>query len=134
MPKWVKIAAEFLLLIISVWCMVVFYAIFLAYGIYMSFRKWELLSYLRGVNVSNDKTLNVAGKYALNQSMSENPVFGNHLHTVSKAMCEGRLHKFGKFWNWFLNKLDKDHIKKAHDKHVADITAEYERLKNITNL
>jgi len=133
MPKWVKIAAEFLLLIVSVWCMVVFYAIFLAYGIFMASKKWELLSYLRRVNVSNDKTLNTAGGYALNQSMSENPVFGNHLHTVSKAMHEGLLHKFGKFWNRVLNKLDKDHIKKAHDKHVAEITAEYERLKNLTN-
>lgn len=134
MKKGTKIFFEFVLLFISVFCIVVFYLIFLLYGILMASRKWELLSYLRAVNVINDKTLNVTGKYALNQAMSHEPVFGNGLQTVSTAMFFARLHDFGKKWWNRIEKVEQEHFKKSFYSHKEVIQKEIELINKYEKL
>lgn len=80
------------------------------------------------VSIINDVYLNVVGKYALNQSLCHEPVFGNRTQTVSAAMYKARLHRFGKFWFWFVEKLDKNHFYKAYINHKKLIINEYESI------
>lgn len=94
----------------------------------MSLCKWELRKYLKDVSIINDKYLNVVGKYALNQALSENEVFGNPLQSVSTGMYFARLHKFGKFWERFVNRLDKDHFIKSKESHEKAIATEYNNI------
>ena len=82
------------------------------------------------VSIINDVYLNVVGKYALNQSLCHEPVFGNRTQTVSAAMYKARLHKFGKFWERFVNKLDNNHFEKAYINHKELIKKEFDTLCN----
>lgn len=125
---------DFILLVIACVCMLVFFLVFLAYGSFMAAKKWELRKFWKSVAVSLDKTLNVSGKYALNQAMSHEPVFGNPLQTVSTAMFFGRLHKFGKKWEERINKVDQEHFKKSFYNHKAEIQKEWELIKEYEKL
>lgn len=119
---------EFALLILSYLCKKIIGTIFLIYGSFMAACRWELRAYWKGVAIINDKQLNVVGKYALNQALAHEPVFGNPLMTVSAAMHEARLHKYGKKWEGRVNKLDDDHFYKAFQSHKNTIKTEYNRL------
>lgn len=119
---------EFVLLIVSLICKTVFALVFFCYGCFMASCKWELRKYLKEVAIVIDVYLNVVGKYALNQALCHEPVFGNRLQTVSAAMYIARLHKFGKFWERFVNRLEKDHFKKAHHNHCETIKKEYTKI------
>ena len=122
---------EFILLILSYLLKKVFGLIFLVYGSFMAACKWELKAYWLKVSIANDKQLNVVGKYALNQALAHEPVFGNDLMTVSAAMHEARLHDYGKKWEGRIDKLDKDHFEKSFESHKKEIEKEYNRLFNL---
>lgn len=96
----------------------------------MASMKWELRAYWKEVSIINDKQLNVTGKYALNQALSETPVFGNPLQTVSTAMYLAKLHKFGKWWEKKINKWDKNHFQKSYESHKRTIRREFENILN----
>lgn len=119
---------DFILLVIACACFLTFFLIFLFYGSFMASCKWELRRYWKSVSVSLDKTLNVSGKYALNQALAHEPVFGNDLQTVSTAMYFARLHKYGEKWENRINKVDDDHFEKSAASHFKDIENEYKRL------
>lgn len=119
---------ELILLILSYLLKKVFGLVFLVYGSFMAACKWELKDYWKRVAVANDKQLNVVGKYALNQALSETPVFGNDLQTVSTAMHIARLHNFGKKWERRINKLDFNHFEKSFISHKLQIEKEYKSL------
>ena len=119
---------DFLLLLIACACMLVFFFVFLIYGSFMASCKWELRKFWKDVSVSLDKAMNVTGKYALNQAMSHEPVFGNGLQTVSTAMFFGRLHDFGKKWWDRIDKIDKEHFKKSFYNHKEIIQKEIELI------
>ncbi len=119
---------DFILLVIACACFLTFFLIFLVYGSFMASCKWELRKFWKSVSVSLDKTLNVSGKYALNQALAHEPVFGNDLQTVSTAMYFARLQKYGKKWEGRVNKLDDDHFKKSFENHKQQIETEYKSL------
>lgn len=119
---------ELVLILVSHLCKKVFSLIFFLYGCFMASIRWELKAYLKEVAIINDVYLNVVGKYALNQALCHEPVFGNRLQTVSAAMAKARLHKFGMFWHRFVEWLEKDHFKKADENHVKAISAEHKKI------
>lgn len=63
--------------------------------------------------------------------------FGNEDDTISYVIAvnyyELKLNKHGKFWAWFLNFVDKDHLKKAiKNREVKDLEA-WNRIEESKN-
>lgn len=101
---------------------------FLIHGSYIAIKRWEFLRYLEDVAIINDVWLNVVGKYSIHQAISENPVFGSRLQTISAAMYLAKLHNFGIWCGIQVEKLDENHFEKAFNNHKEIIKKEYEFL------
>lgn len=60
--------------------------------------------------------------------------FGDEDETVSLVIAENdkrkTLNKFGKFWAWFLNTVDKDHLKKAIENRNTKYLDVFNKVKN----
>jgi hypothetical protein len=75
--------------------------------------------YLWNLSLSIDQTLNVCLQFILNDFLKypQGVKFGNPDETISGVMGKNiktnTLTWFGKFMNWFLDKLQKDHTIKA---------------------
>lgn len=95
----------------------------------MVYRDLSLDRYFFYVAYTFDQTANVVGQDILNDTIlksttaskwihtSKHVVFGNPDWTISYVIAANQridnLTRFGKFWAWFLDFVDKDHLKKA---------------------
>ena len=106
---------EVILILISWACKKAFALLFFIHGCVVASFRLELRQYLREIAVIDDVYLGVTGQYFLNATMRKGGYkFGNRLLTISATIFLTDLSKFGKFWNLFLNKLEKDHAKNAY--------------------
>lgn len=79
-------------------------------------------------NVSLQTPLNFLMINEISFKYGEHHKFGDEDDTISYCLAMNKkynsLTKFGKFWAWFLNKVDKNHLQKALDnKRKLDIEA-----------
>lgn len=95
----------------------------------MVFTNLRLDTYFYKVALSIDQHANVVGMDILNDTMLKDDsrarwiyghkwvVFGNEDFTISYVLAANQrinnLTWFGEFWAWFLDFVDKDHLKKA---------------------
>lgn len=142
---------KFLLFIIAITATSTLTVLYLPINIiyYIFTFKWKTGSYKIGqyfyqMALSIDQFANVSLQTPLNFLMiKKNHLrheqihfkFGDEDDTVSYGIAMNQkldsLTKFGKFWGWFLNKVDKDHLKKALiNKRKKDLEA----LKRVSKI
>lgn len=87
------------------------------WGVIRSLQKGEFLKWLFDLLLAFDRWANVLGKYTFNDIMGDN--FGNGKETISGRLGKNEmffsLKPIGKILANILNRLDKDHCKKAID-------------------
>lgn len=79
-----------------------------------SWKEWN--EYLKDIAISKDQNSNVVMKYLFNDIMIAKKSihkFGNEDETISSVFGKNQLCKtllrFGRFWNRFLSKIEKNH-------------------------
>lgn len=111
-----------LLTLIAYILIAIFTPIGLFVGIIVSLSKRECNSYFKDIAIALDQFGNVVCKYVLNALMIKKGgyKFGNVDETVSSCIGKNQLFDnltlFGKFINFVLNKLEKNHSIKSIEK------------------
>jgi hypothetical protein len=120
--------------IISIIVSVISYLVRLKfYGAYKSIGK-----YFYQMALSIDQFANVSLQHIFNRIMVQHKryyhAFGNEDDTVSYVIARnynrGTLSKFGEFWAWFLNTVDKNHLQKAVKNKIKSDGKAFKRILN----
>lgn len=105
----------FILLVVSIISSICLGWLGFLFALRWTFKKGKMNAYFRECAVSIDQTMNVVMSPAFNCLMikKEGHKFGDRDETISSVFGRNQVSKtltrFGRFWNRFLNKLEKDH-------------------------
>ena len=144
----VKLLLRILLLIIAVVATVFFSLISLVVSVIYNLVTFKWVTGLRYYSnyiyqtaLSVDQLGNVTCQTVFNLTMVKRKMefhpFGEEDDTISYCIAmnnkKGTLSRFGKFWAWFLNFVDKDHLKKSiQNKYLRDLEA-WKRVEDTIN-
>ena len=123
-------------LLLAITCKIVFFLLFLVYSALFAFIDGRLIEFIDEVSIILDVLLNVTGQYPLTHTLVKKGgvKHGNRLYTISADIGKNqRINKISNFGIWInkyiLDKLDRNHIKKAIENNNIRIINEYNKIK-----